>query len=218
MAYQIPGGRSAPRHSGLPGIGRKPWHSKPVSDAPRWLLGRIGFWIALPGLDAAYQRQLLTLSRVRRAAATVATSRKQLELQVGQLEQQVGELRGQSHGGMEAGQGGIADECQVRRDTTEQRLADLRRQYAEMQAEEERVIAACRRLQVKVDAFRAAKEATEAAYTEAEEAAEAAWTEVTGAALGCHECAAAVSSRLPRVSGACASRDPRRHVFWAYHR
>jgi len=119
---------------------------------------------------------------------------------------------------MEAGQGGIADECQVRRDTTEQRLADLRRQYAEMQAEEERVIAACRRLQVKVDAFRAAKEATEAAYTEAEEAAEAAWTEVTGASLGCHECAAAVSSRLPRLSGACASRDPRRHVFWAYHR
>ena len=179
MAYQIPGRRSASRHGGLPSFGRKPWHSKPVSDAPRWLLGRIGFWIALPGLDAAYQRQLLTLTRVRRAAATVATSRKQLELQVGQLEQQVGERGGQSHAEMEAGQGGIADEGQVRRDTL-QRLADLRRQYADMQAEEERVIAASRRLQVKVDAFRAAKEATEAAYTEAEEAAEAAWAEVTG--------------------------------------
>jgi phage shock protein A len=173
MCYQIPGG-------GLPGHGRKPWHGKPASDGPRWLLGRIGFWIALPGLDAEYQRQRLTLTRVRRAAATVATSRKRLELQLGQMEQHAGELGGQSHAGMEAGQGGIADEGQVSRDATERRLTDLRRRYAEMQAEEERVTAASRRLQAKVDAFRAAKEAIEAACTAAEEAAEAAWAQVTG--------------------------------------
>jgi len=174
MAYQMPGGRSAPRHSGLPGIGRKPWHSKPVSDAPRWLLGRIGFWIALPGLDAAYQRQLLTLSRVRRAAATVATSRKQLELQVGQLEQQVGGLAGQSRVGTEAGQDCIAGEREVSADSSEQ-LASVRRQYAAMQAKEQRMFGASRRLQIEIDALRAAKEAAEAAYTAAEEAAEAVW-------------------------------------------
>jgi len=89
----------------------------------------------------------------------VATSRKRLELQVGQLEQHVGELGGQSRAGMEAGQGGIADEGQVSRGTTERRLAGLRRQYAAMRAEEQRVSAANRRLQAKVDAFRAAKEA-----------------------------------------------------------
>lgn len=173
MGYQIPGG-------GLPGHGRKPWHGKPASDAPRWLLGRIGFWIALPGLDAEYQRQRLTLTRVRRAAADVATSRKRLELQLGQLEQQAGEPGGQGHAGMGAGQGGIADEGQVSRDATERRLTDLRRQYEDMQAEEARVTAASRRLQAKVDAFLAAKEAIEGAYTAAEEAAEAAWAEVTG--------------------------------------
>jgi phage shock protein A len=173
MGYQIPGGR-------LPGHGRKPWYGKPASDAPRWLLGRIGFWVALPGLAAEYQRQRLMLTRVRRAAADVATSRKRLELQLGQMEQHAGDLGGQSHAGMEAGQGGIAGEGQVSQDATGRRLAGLRRQYADMQAEEERVTAASRRLQAKVDAFRAAREAIEAAYTAAEEAAQAAWAEVTG--------------------------------------
>ena len=49
-----------------------------------------------------------------------------------------------------------------------------------MQVEEERFSAASRRLQAKVNAFRAARQAIEAAYTVVEEAAEAAWAEVTG--------------------------------------
>ncbi len=173
----IPGGRAVSRRGGLPGHGRKPRYSKPSTDAPRWLLGRLGFWIALPGLDAACQRQLLTLSRMRRAVADVATSRKRLELQVGQLEQQVVELAEESRAGAEAGQGSIAGEGEVSADTCE-RLASVRRQYAAMQAKEERVFAASRRLQIEIDALRAAREAVEAAYTAAEEAAEAAWAEV----------------------------------------
>ena len=180
MSDQGPGRGTEPLRGGWPGHGRKPWQSKPASDAPRWLLGRIGFWIALPGLDAAYQRQLLTLSRVRRAVATAATSRKRLELQIGQLERQAAERGDRRHAGMPAGPGDIADEGQVSRDTIERRLAGLRRQYADMQVEEERLSAASRRLQAKVNAFRAAREAIEAAYTAVEEAAEAAWAEVTG--------------------------------------
>ena len=62
------------------------WHSSPAASAPRWLLGQIGFWVARPGLDAAYQRQLVALARSRRAVADVATSRKRLELQIGGME------------------------------------------------------------------------------------------------------------------------------------
>lgn len=62
------------------------WHSSPAASTPRWLLGQIGFWVARPGLDAAYQRQLVALARSRRAVAGVATSRKRLELQIGELE------------------------------------------------------------------------------------------------------------------------------------
>jgi hypothetical protein len=151
---------------------RSPWRSKPVTDAPWWLLGRIGFWVARTGLDAAYQRQRLTLARVRRAAATVATSRKRLELELGRLEQQAGEpdSRGES-----------SAEAQARR-TAEWRLPDLRRQYASMRAKEQRATVASRRLQVQIDAFRAGKAAMEAAYTGAEGAGEAFWAEVTGKA------------------------------------
>lgn len=170
------------RRGGLNARLRSAWSSRSASGGPRWLLARTGPRSVFPDLDAAYERQLETLARVRRAVATVATSRKRLELQVGQLEQEVGELGGQSRAGMEAGQGGIADEGQVSRGTTERQLVGLRRQYAATQAEEERVFAASRRLQAKMNAFRAAKEAIEAAYTAAEEAAKAAWAEVTGSA------------------------------------
>jgi phage shock protein A len=186
-AASTPSGCTVSRRAGWPGHGQLPWHSKPASRASRWLLARIGFWLALPGLDAAYQRHRLTLSRVRRAVATVATSRKrlelqvrQLELQVGQLEREIGELDDQSHAGMEAGHGAIAGKGQVSRGAIQPQLAELRRRYAAMQGEEERVSAACRYLQAKVEAFRAAKEAIEAAHTAADEAAQAAWAVVTG--------------------------------------
>ncbi len=55
------------------------------------LLGKVGFRVALPGLDVAYQQQLVALTHVRRAAAGVATSRKRPELQIGELERQAGE-------------------------------------------------------------------------------------------------------------------------------
>jgi hypothetical protein len=147
------GGRTAVRRSGTPARVRMPWRGKPASDIPRWLLGRFGFWMALPGLDAACQRQRVTLTHVRRAVADVATSRKRLEQQIEQLDQ-----RG-------LGQG---------------ELPSLRRQYADMQAKEERLQVASRRLQAQMNAFLVGKEAVEAAYAAAEEAAEAAWAEVTG--------------------------------------
>ena len=208
-AASMPSGATMPGRGGLPGRVRKPWRGKPASDAPRWLLGRIGFWIALPGLDAAYQRQLLMLRRVRRAVADVATSRKRLELQVGRLEQQTGKLGGQSRAGMEAGHGGIADEGQVSRDITE-RLASLRRQYAGMQAKEERLAVSSRRLQAEIAAFLAGKEAIEAAYTAAEEAAEAAWAEVTGNADADAEDAGSAAGEAENAS----LDGPARPAFW----
>jgi hypothetical protein len=132
---------------------RKPWLAKPRSGAPRWLIGAFGFRIAFPGMDAAYRRQRLTLTRVRRAVATVATSRKRLELEIARLD-------GQD------------------RATTET-LADLRRQYVDLQAREERITRASRRLQAEIVNFKAARESVQAAYTAAEVAANAAWAEMT---------------------------------------
>ena len=138
------------------------------------VLGKVGFRVALPGLEAAYQQQLVALSRVRRAAADVATLRKRLELQIGDLERQAD---GQGDPGGKGSDGDTADQNETARDVTGQ-LAGLRRRYAEMQTEEERITAASRRLMAEVNAFRAGTEATKAAYIAAAEAAGAAWAEV----------------------------------------
>jgi hypothetical protein len=132
---------------------------------------------ARPDLDTAYERQLEMLTRVRRAVATVATSRKRLELQANQLEQQIGKLGDQSRNAVEAGRGDLAEEAGARRGAVQEQLAGLQRQYADVQAEEGRLAVASQRLQAKVDAFRTRKEAIKAAHAAAEAAAEAAWAE-----------------------------------------
>jgi len=132
---------------------------------------------ARPDLDTAYERQLEMLTRVRRAVADVATLRKRLELQADQLEQQIGKLGEQSRTAMEAGRGDLAEQAGARRGAAREQLADLQRQYAGMQAEEERLTVASQRLQAKVDAFRTRKEAIKAAHAVAQAAAEAAWAE-----------------------------------------
>jgi hypothetical protein len=132
---------------------------------------------ARPDLDIAYERRLEMLTRVRRAVADVATSRKRLELQANQLEQQIGKLGEQSRTAMEAGRGDLAEEAGARRGAAREQLADLQRQYAGMQAEEGRLTVASQRLQAKVDAFRTRKEAIKAAHAVAQAAAEAAWAE-----------------------------------------
>lgn len=147
-----------------------------VASTARKLLFKTMSREALPELDAVYQRQLAELMRVRRAVASVATSRKRLELQIGQMEEESGEDRL----AMGTGQDPIAGESSASREGTERRLAELRQQYVALEAEEEHVFAASRRLQVKVEAFRAAKEAAETAYVAAEEAQVATWAEVTG--------------------------------------
>ena len=172
----IPGAHPGPRRGGWPA----PLRGRSASGPPRWRLARTGSRSALPGLDAAYQRQLEMLTPVRRAVADVATKRKQLEIQIGQLERQVGGLSDQRHEVTEAVQRDNGEEVQARRDAAERQLADLRLRYADMQAREDRVTVASQRLQAKVDAFRTGMEATKAAYAAAEEAAETAWAEVTG--------------------------------------
>jgi hypothetical protein len=130
-----------------------------------------------PDLDLAYERRLEMLTRVRRAVADVATSRKRLELQAVQLEQQITKLGDQSRKATEAGYGNLAEEAGARRGAAEEQLADLHRMYTDMQTEEERITAASQRLQAKVDAFRTRKEVIKAAYTAAQATAEAAWVE-----------------------------------------
>jgi phage shock protein A len=153
--------------------------SRPVASAQYWLLGKIGSWATGPGLEAAYRRLLLTNSRARRAGADVATSRKRLELRIGELERQADERDGPGGEAMDASQVGAAGQDQATRGVTGQ-LAGLRRKYADMQAKEQRVHAASRRLNAEVNAFRGSKDAIKAAHRAAEKAAKAVQAAATG--------------------------------------
>jgi phage shock protein A len=153
------------------------WDSRPGPSEARWLLGKIGFWVAAPGLDAAYQQHLVALTRVRRAVADVATSGKRLELQIRELERQAEELADPGHEATSASQSGTANHGEPPWSITEQ-LAALRRQYASMQARQERLTAASKWLTAKTEAFRIGTEAIKAAYTAAEQAADDARSEM----------------------------------------
>ena len=119
-------------------------------------------------LDYSYQRQLELLQQVRRGVAEVATSRKRVELQAGQLNAQLDKLTVAAKRALEAGREDLAREALTRKSGLQQQLSELQEQHSALQAEEERLVRASQQLQAKVDAFRTRKETIKATYTAAE--------------------------------------------------
>ena len=119
-------------------------------------------------LDYSYQRQLEMLTKVRRGVADVATSRKRLELQMNQLQQQTNKYDDQARKALGLGRDDLAREALTRKAGVQGQLNDMQAQYAQLQAEEEKLTVASQRLQAKVDAFRTRKETIKATYTAAE--------------------------------------------------
>jgi DNA-binding XRE family transcriptional regulator len=119
-------------------------------------------------LDLSYQRQLESLTRIRRGVADVATSRKRIELQVNALEQQAARLTGQHSAALSAGNQELADEARAREAEVREQLSELGRQFLILAGDEEKLTAASQRLAAKVEAFRTQKETIKATYTAAE--------------------------------------------------
>jgi DNA-binding XRE family transcriptional regulator len=119
-------------------------------------------------LDLSYQRQLETLTKVRRGVAGVATSRQRVELQASQLEQGAARLASQRQVALDAGEEDLASDAQAREAGVQEQLSQLRRQLLILTGEEEKLTAASQRLQAKADAFRVQKETIKATYTAAE--------------------------------------------------
>ena len=119
-------------------------------------------------LDYSYEKQLELLQKVRRGVADVATSRKRLELQIGQLDQQSAKLEGQAKAALGQGREDLAREALTRRSGLTTQLEDLHGQLANLQDQEEKLTQASQRLQAKVEAFRTKKETIKATYSAAE--------------------------------------------------
>jgi DNA-binding XRE family transcriptional regulator len=119
-------------------------------------------------LDYSYQRQLEFLQKVRRGVADVATSRKRVELQVGQLEESAAKLAKQRRDALDSRDEDLAGEARTREAEVQEQLSGLRDRLSVVKDEEEELTAASQRLQAKVDAFRTRKETLKAGYTAAE--------------------------------------------------
>jgi DNA-binding XRE family transcriptional regulator len=116
-------------------------------------------------LDYSYERQLEVLQKVRRGVAEVATSRKRVELQVGELEEAAARLAGQRREALDTRDEDMAREAQTREAAVREQLSGLGGRLSVMKNEEEELTAASQRLQARVDAFRTRKEMLKTRYT-----------------------------------------------------
>jgi phage shock protein A len=119
-------------------------------------------------LDYSYAKQQEMLTKVRRAVAEVATSRKRLEVQQSQLGGQGEKLTEQARTALSMGREDLAREALTRRVALEQQATDLGTQHAELAEQEEKLSLAAQRLQAKVEALRTKKETIKASYTAAQ--------------------------------------------------
>ncbi|MFJ6486494.1 MULTISPECIES: PspA/IM30 family protein [unclassified Streptomyces] len=133
-------------------------------------------------LDYSYEQQREMLQRVRRGVADVATSRKRVELQAGQLRQSAEKLQGQAEQALAAGREDLAREALTRCTAVAAQITDLEGRQASLKDQEEKLTLAAQRLAAKVDAFRTRKETIKASYTAAE-----AQTSITEAVTGIGE-------------------------------
>jgi phage shock protein A len=116
-------------------------------------------------LDMSYQDQLQNLQKVRRALADVATSRKRLELQAGQLQQQADKLQQQAKQALSQNREDLAREALSRRTALADQLQQLATQHEQVEQQQQQLEATAQKLQVQVDAFRTRKETLKATYT-----------------------------------------------------
>jgi phage shock protein A len=116
-------------------------------------------------LDLSYEKQVENLTKVRRALADVATAKKRLELQAGELQGQAQKLQDQAKQALEQGNEDLAREALSRRAALAEQLQSLGTQHQQVQTQQEQLETTAQRLQTQVEAFRTKKETMKASYT-----------------------------------------------------
>jgi phage shock protein A len=119
-------------------------------------------------LDLSYEKQLESLQKVRRSVADVATARKRIELQAGQLQKQADKLQDQAKAALTQGNEDLAREALSRRAALGEQLSDLQTQHLQVADQEDKLVATSQRLQTQIEQFRTKKETLKASYTAAE--------------------------------------------------
>ena len=118
-------------------------------------------------LDYSYTKMTDLLAKTRRGVADVATSRKRVELQLTQIDAQADRLTQQAGQAIKQDREDLAREALTRKAALSEQRTALVTQLASLQEQEEKLVAAQRRLTSQVEAFRVRKETTKATYTAA---------------------------------------------------
>lgn len=105
-----------------------------------------------PADDYAQQTELL--QQVRRGAAAVASSRKQIAAQISRSTHEMDSLTVSAHRALESGQDALAREVLARRVALADQLGALETQHDALAREEERLVLTSARVQAKLDAIR----------------------------------------------------------------
>ena len=119
-------------------------------------------------LDYSYEQQLEMLQKVKRGVVEMVTARRRIQHQADRVRSNVTRLEGQARQAVDAGRDDLARLALQRKNESELELEGLDEQLANMELEQEKLIASEARLQAKVNAFRNRKEIIKAQYSAAE--------------------------------------------------
>jgi phage shock protein A len=119
-------------------------------------------------LDLSYEKQLESLTKVRRSVADVATAKKRIELQAGQLQKQADKLQEQAKAALAQNNEPLAREALSRRAAIGEQLAELQTQHAQVSEQQDKLVETSQRLQGQIEQFRTRKETLKASYTAAQ--------------------------------------------------
>jgi phage shock protein A len=119
-------------------------------------------------LDYSYEKQLELLQNVKRGVVEVTTSKTRLKLQRAKLTESIDKLDGQAKDAIAANRDDIARMALERKAALVQQVDGIDKEILELEKQEEKLIAAEKRLSTKVEIFRTRKESIKAQYSAAE--------------------------------------------------
>jgi len=119
-------------------------------------------------LDLSYEKQLRLLQNVRRGVAEVTTSKKRLELQKVKLQMSIDKLDAQAKEALQANREDLARKTLENKAALQAQSDTLDQQIADLEIQQQKLMAAESRLAMKVETFRTKKETIKAEYSAAE--------------------------------------------------
>ena len=119
-------------------------------------------------LDVSYEKQLQLLQNVKRGVAEVTTSKKRIELQKAKLQMNIDKLDTQAKEAIQVGREDLARKALENKALLIAQSNALDQQIADLNDQQQKLMAAESRLATKVESFRTKKETIKAQYSAAD--------------------------------------------------